>query len=234
MSTNIRSMNSSPRSLNYYSPRIMTSLGLSSTQASLFATGVYGLVRWVAILIAMLWASDKFGRRTMFIFGGVGMGAMMWIVGGIVQATNPTTTGAIPLTASAYVAIVCIYLYAVFFCFSFAGGVYLCRGCYSWCPLLIAPYTERRSPVDLLQRNLSASYPWFLRRYHDRHTLDVQLCHRANDPVHPQLHGCWHILLWAELECSNARTSSTEDTDDTMRLRIHSVRGLPDPFCTIQ
>jgi hypothetical protein len=115
----------------------MTSLGLSSTQASLFATGVYGLVRWVAILIAMLWASDKFGRRTMFIFGGVGMGAMMWIVGGIVQATNPTTTGAIPLTASAYVAIVCIYLYAVFFCFSFAGGAYLSRGCYLCCSLLI-------------------------------------------------------------------------------------------------
>jgi hypothetical protein len=105
----------------------MTGLGLSSTEASLFATGVYGLVRWVAILIAMLWASDKLGRRTMLLFGGAGMGAMMWIVGGIVQATNPTTTGAIPLTASAYVAIVCVYIYAVCFCFSFAGGASLSR-----------------------------------------------------------------------------------------------------------
>ncbi len=60
-------------SINYYSPMIFESMGISGTNASLFATGVYGLVRFVATLISMLWVVDRFGRTGMLMAGSAVM-----------------------------------------------------------------------------------------------------------------------------------------------------------------
>lgn len=105
--------------VNYFSPRIFATMGLSKESSKLFATGVYGVIRFVATLIAMVLFTDRFGRRTMIIVGGSVMSVCMYIVGGI-QAGIPSKAG--DGVGSAQIAeLVFIYIWAVAFCFSYAG-----------------------------------------------------------------------------------------------------------------
>jgi len=63
--------------INYYSPAIFNSIGLTGTNTSFFATGIYGVVRFVAIIIAMIWVVDRYGRtRTLMCGSGVMVGIL--------------------------------------------------------------------------------------------------------------------------------------------------------------
>lgn len=55
--------------INYYSPAIFQSIGLTGSNTSFFATGIYGLVRFVAIIFAMIFVVDKFGRTRTLMCG---------------------------------------------------------------------------------------------------------------------------------------------------------------------
>ena len=107
--------------INYYSPAIFRSIGLTGTNTGLFETGIYGVVRFVAIIIAMAFIVDRFGRtRTLMIGSGV-MAIAMWYIGAYVKVANPPTSGASHITGGGYAAVVMIYVYAVGWCFSWAG-----------------------------------------------------------------------------------------------------------------
>jgi hypothetical protein len=49
--------------------RIFKSIGLTGSNAGLISTGIYGIVRLVAISITMYWIVDKFGRTKLLIGG---------------------------------------------------------------------------------------------------------------------------------------------------------------------
>ena len=59
--------------INYYSPRIFRSVGLTGTETTLISTGIYGVVRLVAVFIAMYFIVDRFGRKPMLIIGSAFM-----------------------------------------------------------------------------------------------------------------------------------------------------------------
>lgn len=103
--------------VNYYSPLIFQSFGLNSSSAKLFATGVYGVVRFCATVIAMLLFTDRFGRRTMLVYGGGAMALFMWIIGALTHTFPPSANAGGPSSAQV-AAIVMIFLWAVSFCFS--------------------------------------------------------------------------------------------------------------------
>jgi Sugar (and other) transporter len=105
--------------INFFSPRIFKSIGLKGTTTGLYATGIYGLVRFVAVCIAMLYVVDRFGRTKMLIYGSVLMSACMWYIGAFVKISNPSS--AEHISAGGYAAATMIYVYAVGFCFSWAG-----------------------------------------------------------------------------------------------------------------
>lgn len=58
-------------SINYYSPQIFRSIGLHGAQATLVSTGIYGIVRLVAVFFAMYFLVDRFGRKPMLIGGSI-------------------------------------------------------------------------------------------------------------------------------------------------------------------
>ncbi|KAJ7812899.1 hypothetical protein B0H13DRAFT_2143565 [Mycena leptocephala] len=90
--------------INYFSPQIFASLGISETTAGLFATGRISNVVSVSLGI---------GRKKCLIMGGLGQAAMMLWIGGY-SAIHPATT---PVTVSpwSYISIVAVYLYAAFY-----------------------------------------------------------------------------------------------------------------------
>lgn len=59
--------------INYYSPRIFRSIGLTGTKTTLVSTGIYGIVRLVAVFFAMYFVVDRFGRKPMLIIGSIVM-----------------------------------------------------------------------------------------------------------------------------------------------------------------
>ncbi|CAO0801963.1 unnamed protein product [Mucor circinelloides] len=74
--------------INYFSPIIFKSIGLSSNEAELLATGVYGILKMIVVLIGFSSLIDRFGRRPLLISGGVAMGLCMYAVS-ICVASNP-------------------------------------------------------------------------------------------------------------------------------------------------
>ena len=62
---------------------------------------------------------DRFGRTNMLIGGSVVMAVGMWIIGAVVTTAGVSPSGTI--SSEGYIAIVFIYVYAVGFCFSYAG-----------------------------------------------------------------------------------------------------------------
>lgn len=107
--------------INYYSPRIFESLGLQGTSTGLYATGIYGIVRLVCVIIAMYIVVDRYGRRNMLIGGAVVMLVAMWFIGAYIKIADPSTDQGSTMSAGAYAAVVFIYVFAVGFCFSYAG-----------------------------------------------------------------------------------------------------------------
>ncbi|KAI9496255.1 general substrate transporter [Zychaea mexicana] len=103
--------------INYYSPIIFRSIGLSSNTTELLATGVYGLVKMAVTLIGFSCLVDRCGRRKLLIGGGTAMGLCMLSVAICVGARPPSVMGDAVHPAS-YVGIVFMYVYAVFFSLS--------------------------------------------------------------------------------------------------------------------
>ncbi|KAK5130378.1 hypothetical protein LTR08_002170 [Meristemomyces frigidus] len=70
----------------YYAPQIFSSLGLGGNTISLLATGVVGIVMWLATFPAVLYV-DKLGRKPILIAGAIGM-ATCHIIIAVIIAKN--------------------------------------------------------------------------------------------------------------------------------------------------
>ncbi|KAG9664497.1 general substrate transporter, partial [Aureobasidium melanogenum] len=99
--------------INYYSPQIFQNLGLSSTDAGLFATGIYGVVKMTLCACFLLFAADSLGRRRSLLWTSIAMGCAMLYVGLYVRIKPPVKGADIP--GAGYMALICIYLFAGFF-----------------------------------------------------------------------------------------------------------------------
>ena len=104
---------SGTNSINYYSPQIFQSIGLSSTSSGLFATGIYGVVKTVMTGLSLALAIEQVGRKWCLIIGGLGQAFGMLYIGSY-TGVHPTVKGA-PLTGGSTFAIVCVYLYVAFY-----------------------------------------------------------------------------------------------------------------------
>lgn len=111
--------------INYYSPTILESLGYSGTSVNLLATGVYGIVKMITTLIFMLFFVDRFGRRPALLIGAFGAGIAMFYLAGYSKLSGSFTSSSVPRDAGANAALAMIYVYAVFYGFSWNGVPWL-------------------------------------------------------------------------------------------------------------
>ncbi|KAF2766127.1 quinate permease [Teratosphaeria nubilosa] len=103
---------SGTNSIGYYAPQIFETVGVSSTDASLFATGVYGTVKVVATAIFLLVGIDYFGRKRSLVAGGAWMSVMMFVLGAVL-ATHPPNTKSTHVSSASIGMVVMIYLYVI-------------------------------------------------------------------------------------------------------------------------
>lgn len=76
--------------INYYSPIIFRSIGLSSNTTELLATGVYGVVKMMVTLIGFSCLVDTFGRRPLLVGGGLAMSLCMMSVAICIGIQTPS------------------------------------------------------------------------------------------------------------------------------------------------
>jgi CDP-diglyceride synthetase len=98
----------------YYAPSIFKQLGLSSNTTSLLATGVVGIVMFIATIPAVLWI-DRVGRRPVLAIGAIGMGLCHFIIAVIVAKNIDHFDEQV---ASGWAAVVMVWLFVIHFGYS--------------------------------------------------------------------------------------------------------------------
>ncbi|EHL01078.1 MFS general substrate transporter [Glarea lozoyensis ATCC 20868] len=98
----------------YYAPTIFKSLGLGGNTTSLLATGVVGIVMFLATIPSVLYI-DKLGRKPILTIGAIGMASCHIVIAGIVAKyrdswdTHP---------AAGWAAVAMVWLFVVHFGYS--------------------------------------------------------------------------------------------------------------------
>ncbi|KAN0091823.1 general substrate transporter [Hyaloscypha variabilis] len=103
-------------SINYYAPQIFESIGIQGQKSGLFATGIYGVVKVFITSLGLMLATEQIGRKYSLMIGSAGQAFAMFYIG-IQGAVSPTIPGH-SLTGSGTFAIICVYLFVVFYSIS--------------------------------------------------------------------------------------------------------------------
>lgn len=112
---------SGQNSIGYYAPEVFMSIGIGSTDSTLFASGVYGLVKVFATAAFLFIGIEQFGRRKSLIVGAFLMGTFFFILGALIRTHPPPPPPQLDAshTSGASIAMaVMIYLYVIPYCFS--------------------------------------------------------------------------------------------------------------------
>jgi hypothetical protein len=110
--------------LNYYAPKIFQNLGLNDLEEGLFATGIYGVVKVVGYACFVLFVADSVGRRRSLLWTAGCQAVVMFYIGLYVRI-HPPLKGE-PLSVAGYVALVCIYLFAIIYQFGWGPVPWIC------------------------------------------------------------------------------------------------------------
>lgn len=93
-----------------YAPILFQQAGLSATSASFLASGVSGLLIMLTTIPASIY-SDRWGRRTSTLYGGVGLASCMLLVGALYASHNVhAATG-----AGRWAVLVAIYVFVIIY-----------------------------------------------------------------------------------------------------------------------
>ncbi|KAH7379470.1 general substrate transporter [Pyrenochaeta sp. MPI-SDFR-AT-0127] len=98
----------------YYAPQIFSQLGLTGNTTSLLATGVVGIVMFIATIPAVLYI-DRAGRRPVLAIGAIGMG-LSHIIIAVILAKNINRFAEEP--AAGWAAVVMVWLFVIHFGYS--------------------------------------------------------------------------------------------------------------------
>ena len=106
--------------INYYSPTVFSSLGITGTSTGFLTTGIFGVVKTVLTLFWLLFLIDRLGRRKLLIIGAAGGSLCMWYLGAYLKVT-PVSKSPQTLTSSGRSAIFFFYLWTAFYTPSWNG-----------------------------------------------------------------------------------------------------------------
>lgn len=112
------------QSINYYSPIIFANLGVKGTNATLFSTGMFGVVKFICTFIYILFVVDSFGRRKAFMCSSVVCSICFWYIGSYLKVNDPTKPG-VDAGPGGTAAIVMMYIWIASFILAWSGGPFV-------------------------------------------------------------------------------------------------------------
>lgn len=107
--------------INYYSPTVFKSIGITGTNTSFLTTGIFGVVKTALTLIWLFFLIDRLGRRKLLMIGAFGGSICMWIIGAYIQHAGVHKVAAKTLSPGGKAAIFFFYLWTAFYTPSWNG-----------------------------------------------------------------------------------------------------------------
>ncbi|EGX91845.1 quinate permease [Cordyceps militaris CM01] len=110
--------------INYYSPTVFKTLGITGTNTGFLTTGIFGVVKTTLTVVWLLFLIDHLGRRTLLMVGSIGGSLCMWFIGGYIKISGASATGAAKggsLSSGGIAAIFFFYLWTAFYTPSWNG-----------------------------------------------------------------------------------------------------------------
>lgn len=108
--------------INYYSPTVFHSIGVTGGNTSLLTTGIFGVVKAVITFVWLLYLIDHMGRRLLLLVGAGGGSICLWIVGGYIKIAKPEENPpGTELDSGGIAAIFFFYLWTAFYTPSWNG-----------------------------------------------------------------------------------------------------------------
>lgn len=108
--------------INYYSPTVFKSIGVTGGNTSLLTTGIFGVVKAVITFFWLLYLIDHMGRRNLLLVGAAGGSICLWIVGGYIKIAKPENNPVgTELDSGGIAAIFFFYLWTAFYTPSWNG-----------------------------------------------------------------------------------------------------------------
>ncbi|PVH99114.1 quinate permease [Periconia macrospinosa] len=110
--------------INYYSPTVFKSIGITGTSTGFLTTGIFGVVKTVVTVIWLLWLIDYLGRTKLLIIGAAGGSLCMWFIGAYIKVSNAGKGPANPnakLSSGGIAAVFMFYLWTAFYTPSWNG-----------------------------------------------------------------------------------------------------------------
>ncbi|CUS20859.1 LAQU0S01e16226g1_1 [Lachancea quebecensis] len=112
------------QSINYYSPKIFSSIGVKGTNATLFSSGMFGVVKFICTFIYILFIVDNFGRRKAFLVSASMCSLCFWYLGAYLKVNDPTQPGVTP-GPGGKAAIGFMFIWTASFILAFSGGPFV-------------------------------------------------------------------------------------------------------------
>jgi sugar porter (SP) family MFS transporter len=107
--------------INYYSPTIFKSIGITGTNTSLLTTGIFGVIKAVVTLIWLFFLIDNLGRRNLLMFGAFGGAICLYYVGAYIAIAKPEDNPSGTLSSGGISAVAFFYLWTIFYTPSWNG-----------------------------------------------------------------------------------------------------------------
>jgi len=98
--------------INYYSPTVFKSIGVTGTNSSLLTTGIFGVIKTVTTIVWLFFLIDKVGRRNLLLWGALLASLCLWYIGGYIAVAKPGEHVSSTLTSGGISAMVFFYLWA--------------------------------------------------------------------------------------------------------------------------
>jgi sugar porter (SP) family MFS transporter len=111
--------------INYYSPTVFKSIGITGTNTSFLTTGIFGVVKTVLTFVWLMFLIDHMGRRNLLMIGAAGGAFCMYFIGAYIKIANTESKLAsgqdVSLSSGGIAAVFFFYLYTAFYTPSWNG-----------------------------------------------------------------------------------------------------------------
>jgi sugar porter (SP) family MFS transporter len=101
--------------INYYSPKVFASIGVTGTNTALLTTGVFGLLKFAGAVVWLLFLVDRYGRRLDMIVGSVGGAFAMYWIAIYIALADPEHNPTAKLSSGGISAVAAFYIWTCFY-----------------------------------------------------------------------------------------------------------------------
>lgn len=103
--------------INYYSPTVFRSIGITGTSTGLLGTGIFGVIKTIGSLVFIFFLVETLGRRRLLMISSSGGAIAMYFIAGYIAIAKPEQHKKASIDASGRAALAFFYIWTAFYSF---------------------------------------------------------------------------------------------------------------------